>query len=126
MAHLGGDPGRKTEEIKPMGQREVRPTKLFSLPDRRGGRLLERRNHVFYHMRGVWRGGSSLFRGVGAQWLYSGRRAPDEQDENRSVLKLHANQCHNGADVRFSMRVTGVHNDSLDRQVTLPTSVGNF
>ena len=36
------------------------------------------------------------------------------EDENKSVLKLHANHHHNGADVRFSMRVTGVHNDSLD------------
>ena len=48
------------------------------------------------------------------------------EDENRSVLKLHANQCHNGADVRFSMRVTGVHNDSLDRQVTEGVNISNF
>ena len=48
------------------------------------------------------------------------------EDENRSVLKLHANQHHNGAEVRFSMRVTGVHNDSLDRGSTLPTSEGEF
>ena len=52
------------------------------------------------------------------------------EDKNKSVLKLHANHQHNGADVRFSMRVTGVHNDSLDRQVrrgsTLPTLEENF
>ena len=48
------------------------------------------------------------------------------EDENRSVLKLHANHHHNGADVRFSMRVTGVHNDSLDRQVTEGVNIANF
>ena len=48
------------------------------------------------------------------------------EDENRSVLKLHANQHHNGAEVRFSMRVTGVHNDSLDRQVTEGVNIANF
>ena len=42
----------------------------------------------------------------------------EAEDENKSVLKLHANHHHNGAEVRFSTRVTGVHNDSLDRQVT--------
>ena len=31
-----------------------------------------------------------------------------------------------GADVRFSMRVTGVHNDSLDRQVTEGVNISIF
>ena len=39
-------------------------------------------------------------------------------EENKPVLKLQANHHHTGAEVRFSMRVTGVHNDRLDRQVT--------
>ena len=33
----------------------------------------------------------------------------DAQDENRSILKLHANHHHGGADVRFIMKVTGLH-----------------
>ena len=47
-------------------------------------------------------------------------------DENKSVLKLHSNHHHNGADVRYSMRVTGVHNDSLSRQVTEGVNISNF
>ena len=47
------------------------------------------------------------------------------ENENKSVLKLHANHHHNGAEVRFSMRVTGVHNDSLDRQVTERVNIVN-
>ena len=49
-----------------------------------------------------------------------------EQDENRSVLKLHANHHHGGADVRFTMKVTGLHSDSLDRQVTEGVNLANF
>ena len=44
----------------------------------------------------------------------------DAQDENRSILKLHANHHHGGADVRF------IHNDSLDRQVTEGVNIANF
>ena len=47
-------------------------------------------------------------------------------DKNKSVLKLHSNNHHNGADVRYSMRVTGLHNDSLDRQVTEGVNISNF
>ena len=47
-------------------------------------------------------------------------------DENKSVLQLHSNHHHNGADVRYSMRVTGLHNDSLDRQVTEGVNISNF
>ena len=36
----------------------------------------------------------------------------ETDDENRSVLKLHANHHHGGADTRFTMKVTEVHNDS--------------
>ena len=50
----------------------------------------------------------------------------EAQDENRSVLKLHANHHHGGADVRFNMKVTGLHNDSLDRQVTEGVNIANF
>ena len=50
----------------------------------------------------------------------------DAQDENRSILKLHANHHHGGADVRFIMKVTGLHNDSLDRQVTEGVNIANF
>ena len=50
----------------------------------------------------------------------------EAEDENRSVLKLHANLHHGGADVRFSMRVTGLHDDSLDRQVTEGVNIANF
>ena len=32
----------------------------------------------------------------------------------------------NGADVRYSMRVTGVHNDCLSRQVTEGVNISNF
>ena len=46
--------------------------------------------------------------------------------ENKPVLKLQANHHHTGAEVRFSMRVTGVHNDSLDRQVTEGANIANF
>ena len=35
-------------------------------------------------------------------------------DENKSVLKLHSNYHHNGAEVTFYMRVTGTHWDPLD------------
>ena len=47
-------------------------------------------------------------------------------DENKSVLKLHSNHHHNEADVRYSMRVTGVHNDCLSRQVTEGVNISNF
>ena len=47
-------------------------------------------------------------------------------DENKSVLKLHSNHFHNGRDVRYTMRVTGVHNDSLERQVTEAVNIANF
>ena len=50
----------------------------------------------------------------------------DAQDENRSILKLHSNHHHGGADVRFIMKVTGLHNDSLDRQVTEGVNIANF
>ena len=50
----------------------------------------------------------------------------EAQDENRSVLKLHANNHHDAADVRFIMKVTGLHNDSLDRQVTEGVNIANF
>ena len=50
----------------------------------------------------------------------------EAQDENRSVLKLHANHHHGGADVRFNMKVTRLHNDSLDRQVTEGVNIANF
>ena len=49
-----------------------------------------------------------------------------EQDENRSVLKLHANHHHGGADVRFTMKVTGLHSDSLGRQVTEGVNLATF
>ena len=50
----------------------------------------------------------------------------EADDENRSVIKLHANHHHGGADTRFTMKVTGVHNDSLDRQVTEGVNIANF
>ena len=49
------------------------------------------------------------------------------QDENKSVLKLHAAHHHNNrGDVNFSMKVTGVHESSLDRQVTERVNIENF
>ena len=48
------------------------------------------------------------------------------EDENKSVLKLHSNHHHDGRDVRYSMRVTGVHNDSLERQITEAVNIANF
>ena len=50
----------------------------------------------------------------------------EAQDENRSILKLHANHPHGGGGVRFIMKVTGLHNDSLDRQVTEGVNIANF
>ena len=47
-------------------------------------------------------------------------------DENKSVLKLHSNHHHNGADVRYSMIVTGVHKDCMDRQVMEGVNISNF
>ena len=48
------------------------------------------------------------------------------EDENKSVMNLHSNHFHNGRDVRYTMRVTGVHNDSLERQVTEAVNIANF
>ena len=49
------------------------------------------------------------------------------QDENKSVLKLHAAHYHNNrGDMNFSMKVTGVHENSLDRQVTERVNIENF
>ena len=49
------------------------------------------------------------------------------QDENKSVLKLHAAHHHNNrGDLNFSMKVTGVHDSSLDRQVTERVNIENF
>ena len=51
----------------------------------------------------------------------------EAQDENKSVLKLHCNHHHNGReDVNFSMKVTGVHESCLDRQVTERVNIENF
>ena len=51
----------------------------------------------------------------------------DADDENKSVLKLHANHHHNGrVDVNFTMKVTGMHTNSLDRQVTERVNIENF
>ena len=47
-------------------------------------------------------------------------------NENKSVLKLHSNHHHNGADVRYSMIVTGVHKDCMDRQVMEGVNISNF
>ena len=48
------------------------------------------------------------------------------ENDDMSVLKLHSNHFHNGRDVRYTMRVTGVHNDSLERQVTEAVNIANF
>ena len=51
----------------------------------------------------------------------------EADDENKSVLKLHANHHHNGrVDVNFTMKVTGLHTNSLDRQVTERVNIENF
>ena len=51
----------------------------------------------------------------------------DADDENKSVLKLHANHHHNRrVDVNFTMKVTGLHTNSLDRQVTERVNIENF
>ena len=42
------------------------------------------------------------------------------------MLKLHSNYHHNGADVTYHMRVTGVHADCLDRQITEGVNISNF
>ena len=49
------------------------------------------------------------------------------QDENKSVLKLHSLHHHNGRDdVNYTMKVTGTHRSSLDRQVTERVNIENF
>ena len=51
----------------------------------------------------------------------------EADDENKSVLKLHAIHHHNGrADVNFSMKVIGLHSNSLDRQVAERVNIENF
>ena len=51
----------------------------------------------------------------------------EAEDENKSVLKLHSIHHHNGRlDVNFSMKVTGLHSNSLDRQVTERVNIENF
>ena len=47
-------------------------------------------------------------------------------DENKSILKLHSIHHHNGREVNFIMKVTGVHSNSLDRQVTERVNIENF
>ena len=70
----------------------------------------------------------SLFLHYCAFWYYLvlQKLTRTNEDENRSVLKLHANHHHGGADVSFIMKVTGLHNDSLDRQVTEGVNIANF
>ena len=46
------------------------------------------------------------------------------EDENKSVLKLHSNHHHDGRDVRYTMRVTRVHNDSLESQGVVLGALG--
>ena len=51
----------------------------------------------------------------------------DADDENKSVLRLHANHHHNGrVDVNFTMKVTGLQTNSLDRQVTERVNIVNI
>ena len=46
---------------------------------------------------------------------------------HKSVLKLHSLHHHNGRDnVNFTMKVTGTHTSSLDRQVTERVNIENF
>ena len=44
---------------------------------------------------------------------------------HQSVSRLGSYQL-SGADVRFNMKVTGLHNDILDRQVTEGINIANF
>ena len=71
------------------------------------------------------------------EWWESGRNAYTRgkehlaniqaQDENKSVLKLHSLHHHNGRDdVNLTMKVTGTHTSSLDRQVTERVNIENF
>ena len=51
------------------------------------------------------------------------------QDENKSVLRLHAVHHHhiNGrADINFTMKVTGAHTSSLESQVAERVNIKNF
>ena len=45
-----------------------------------------------------------------------------EQVRAEVTLKYH----HNGAEVTYFMRVTGVHTDCLDRQITEGVNISNF
>ena len=67
--------------------------------------------------------GRNTFTRVGEHLLNLTKLA---EDENKSVLKFPSNHCHDGRDVRYTMRVTGVHNDSLERQITEAVNIANF
>ena len=59
--------------------------------------------------------GRDTFTRVGEHLLNIDKLA---EDKNRSLLKFPSNHRHDGRDMRYTMRVTGVHNDSLGRQIT--------
>ena len=49
------------------------------------------------------------------------------REENKSVLWAHTVHHHGGrAEVEYAMRVTGVHADSMDRQVREGVNIANF
>ena len=51
----------------------------------------------------------------------------DARSEEKSVLWLHSVYHHqNQADIKYSMRVTGVYKDSLDRQVMEKVQIQHF
>ena len=53
--------------------------------------------------------------------------ALEARDEDKSVLWLHSVHHHQQRqDVRYHMRITQQHRDSLDRQVTEMVNISNF
>ena len=77
----------------------------------------------------MWRRNLQILWRVRTQWILTRRRAPQNQnaeDENKSILKLHANHHHNRREVNFIMKVADVHPSCLDRHVTERVNIENL
>ena len=66
-----------------------------------------------------------------AKWFHEGRRAPVEQGGSGREQICTKAPCksppwRSRCEVRFIMKVTGMHNDSIDRWVTEGVNIANF
>jgi hypothetical protein len=118
------------EEVESLGQGEVWPAPLLSLPgDKGGNRFAEGVTYNLYCKECGEK--AACYKGeTGRNGYTCGLEHLDSlaaQSEEKSVLWLHSVHHHQGReDVSYSMRGTGAFRDTLDRQVMERVNISNF